>query len=91
MPSLRTATIRVTGANGVSWEETGEGLRRTAWDLVRRRAAALSAADPPAAPDEQPRLSTAKDETLRAALRRVAANARGALETADAPAMGERP
>jgi len=113
MPSLRTVTIRVTGADGVPLE--GTSFRRAVCVLVRRRAAATAtaassaaassaaaspaaaspaaaspAAASPAAPDGEPRLPSTKDETLLAALRRVAANASGATEPAEAAARGQR-
>jgi hypothetical protein len=96
MPSLRTSTIRVTGADGVPWEGTGESFRRAVCDLVRRRAAGLSGADAqtgpgPAAPDG-PRLRlTAKGEALVTALRRAAAHAEAAHEPAGDAARGGRP
>jgi hypothetical protein len=96
MPSLRTSTIRVTGADGVPWEGTGESFRRAVCDLVRRRAAGLSVADPqtgpgPTLPDGPGWRLTAKGEALVAALRRAAAQAEDAHESASGAARKSYP
>jgi hypothetical protein len=100
MPSLRTATVRVTGADGVPWEGSGTTLRQAVCDLVRRRAAGRPSREPrsghphhPAADGSPQTLQrhAAEGEALVTVLCRAVACSEDPLEAAPASAAEVAP